>query len=594
MAEEVYDMVVVGAGKTHTPKNRHLLRLTSHPVGWFGLAAARAYIETHPHERITVLESAESCGGTWSEARLYPGLKSNNMVGSYEYPDFPMTEAKYGVKEGGHIPGAVLHRYLTDFAKEYGVFERLQFHTKVDNVQALRSAAEGPITSWRLTVTGPGSGSGPGDAQRTLTTTKLILATGLTSSPNFPTYAGNETFGRPLFHAKDFCRRATELKDAKSAVVVGGAKSAYDVAYALVQGGATVDLVIRPNGHGPVWISPPFVTPLKRRLDTLLNVRFLTWFSPCPWGAEDGYGGIRNFLHGTSVGRFLVNSFWKVLQGDVLDAIRYDSHPELAKLKPWSSAFWIGSGLSILNYDTPLFDLVKEGKIRVHVDNIDRLEPGKVVLSSGDVLEADGMVCSTGWKKESSIKFTDLDDVGLGLPQALVESERLKLNAKADDEVLTMFPRLKDQPQLRFEPKEADPLRYYRFMVPSAMLKSRNLAFAGMVSSVSTAVCATVQAAWISAFLDGKLDRIAETPEEVTQEIMLHTQWGKWRYPCGYGASLPDFVFEGLPYADMLLKDMGLKTQRKKTYMKELMEPYTPPDFAGILDEWEQSHPVKA
>lgn len=540
-----------------------------------------------------MLESAESCGGTWSQARLYPGLKSNNMVGSYEYPDFPMTEKVYGVKEGGHIPGAVLHRYLTDFAKKYGIFERTQFHTKVDNVEALRPAeaagnsSSDPITSWRISVTGPN------DASRTLTTTKIILATGLTSTPNLPRYAGAETFGRPLFHAKDFCRRATELEGAQRAVVVGGAKSAYDVAYALARGGATVDLVIRPNGHGPVWISPAFVTPLKRRMDTLLNVRALTWFSPCPWGAEDGFGGVRRFLHGTRLGRYVVDCFWSVLQGDVLSAIRYDSHPELAKLKPWNSAFWIGSGLSILNYDTPIFDLVREGKIRVHVDNIDRLEEGRVVLCSGEVLEADGMVCSTGWKKESSIRFSGLGEAGLGLPQALVESDRLELNARADADVLSMFPRLKDQPELRFQPKEGDPLRYYRFIVPSTMLEARNLAFAGMVSSVSTAVCAAVQGAWISAFLDGKLDRIAETPDETTQEIMLHTQWGKWRYPCGYGASLPDFVFEGLPYVNMLMKDMGINTRRKPSYFKELTEPYAPPDFAGMLDEWEARHPVK-
>lgn len=535
-----------------------------------------------------MLESAESCGGTWSEARLYPGLKSNNMVGSYEYPDFPMSEKTYGVKEGSHIPGAVLHRYLTDFAERFGILERTQFHTKVDDVEALRaSGPSGPITAWRLTVTGPGG------SRRALATARLILATGLTSTPNLPRYAGAETFGRPLFHAKDFCRRAGELEGARRAVVVGGAKSAYDVAYALATGGASVDLVVRPNGHGPVWISPAFVTPLRRRLDTLLNVRCLTWFSPCPWGAEDGFGGVRGFLHGTAIGRRLVDAFWRVLQGDVLGAIRYDSHPELAKLKPWNSAFWIGSGLSILNYDTPLFDLVREGKIRVHVDNIDRIEPGRVVLSSGDVLEADGMVCSTGWKKESSIKFSGLGDVGLGLPQALVESDRIKLNAKADGDVLAMFPRLGDQPQLRFQPKEGDPLRYYRFIVPSTMLESRNLAFAGMVSTVSTATCAAVQAAWISAFLDGKLDRIAQTPEEITQEIMLHTQWGKWRYPCGYGASLPDFVFEGLPYVNMLMRDMNINTRRKKSFLKELIEPYAPPDFAGMLDEWVTSHPVK-
>lgn len=570
--------------------------------GWFGLAAARAYIETHPDERIAVLEAAESCGGTWSEARLYPGLKSNNMVGSYEYPDFPMSEDVYGVKQGSHIPGAVLHRYLTDFANKYRVLQRIQFHTKVDNVEALRGAesdggavVSGEITGWKLTVTGPDDNgdSSSSSSQRTLTTAKLILATGLTSTPNFPQYPGAETFGQPFFHAKDFCRRAPELKGKGRAVVVGGAKSAFDVAYALVQEGTVVDLVIRPNGHGPVWIAPPYVTPLKRRVDTLFNIRALTWFSPCPWGAEDGYGGVRGFLHGSWFGRLLVSGLWKVIQGDVLGAIQYDSHPELAKLKPWNPMFWIGSGTSIINYDTSFFDLVKEGKIRVHIADIDRLEPGKVVLSSGDVLEAEGMVCSTGWKKESSIRFTGLDDVGLGLEQALVEQTRLELNAKADNDVLTMFPGLKDQPQLRFKPKEAEPLRYYRFIVPSTMLKSRNLAFAGMVSSVNTAVCATAQATWISAFLDGKLDRIADTPDEVKEEVMLHTQWGKWRFPCGYGASLPDFVFEGLPYVNMLMNDMGLVTHRKPSFLKEIIEAYTPADFAGMLDEFVESHPTK-
>ncbi|CAN8106323.1 unnamed protein product [Discula destructiva] len=555
-------------------------------AGWYGLAAAKAYIETHAHERIAVLESAESCGGTWSGARLYPGLKSNNMVGSYEYPDFPMTEEVYGVKAGGHIPGATLHRYLTDFAKEFGVLERMQFHSKVENVEALISDCS-EIVGWKLMV------AGAEDTKRSIKTTKLILATGLTSTPNMPQYKGADKFERPLFHAKDFCRRASELQGVKNAVVVGGAKSAYDVAYALAQDGATVDLVIRPNGHGPVWIAPPFVTPLKRRLDTIFNTRALTWFSPCPWGAEDGYSRIRNFLHGTRLGRFLVDSFWKVLQGDVLDAIRYESHPELAKMKPWNSAFWIGSGLSILNYDTSLFDLVKQGKIRVHVDNIEQLEPGKVVLCSGDVLEAEGMVCSTGWKKEASIKFTGLEDYGLGLPEAVKETERNILNTKADNEVLTMFPRLKAQPQLQFEPKDAEPLRYYRFIVPSTMLKARNLAFSGMVSTVSTAVCAATQAAWIVAFLDGKLDRVAESPDEVRQEIMLHTQWGKWRFPCGYGASLPDFVFESLPYVNMLMKDMGLNINRKKSLVKELLEPYAPLDFAGMWGEWVARHPVK-
>ncbi|KAF5672052.1 fad-containing protein [Fusarium heterosporum] len=545
---ESYDVVVVGAG-------------------WFGLAAAKAISQIEPDAKLAVLESAESCGGTWSKNRLYPGLKSNNMKGTYEFPDFPMSEKIYGVKDNSHIPGAVLHRYLTDFAKSFGFYDRIQFHTAVDLVERNGDAG------WRLTVKSP-TGS------RFVTTQRLVLATGLTSTPNMPAYKNADKFGLPLFHAKDFCAEAPNLK-VRKAIVVGGAKSAFDVAYALVHDGAEVDLLVRPTGNGPVWIAPPFVTPLKKRLDQLLNIRWMTWFSPCPWGGADGYAGARNFLHGTSVGRFIVNNFWKALSGDVISANDYDSHPELQKLKPWHSAFWIGSGLSILNYDSSLFDLVKQGKIRVHIDDIGSLEPGRAILTSGNVIDTDAIICSTGWKKESTIKFADTN---LGL--ACSPDKKRALNQLADAKVLSLYPGLKEQPKLNVKPKEADPLRYYRFMIPSGMVKSRDLAFAGMISTVSTATCATIQGHWIAAFLAGKIDSIPVSDKEITEEIMLHTQWGKWRYPCGYGADLPDLVFEGLPYCNMLMKDLGVETHRKSGWFQELTSPYLPADFKGLVEEW--------
>ncbi|KAF1357220.1 FAD/NAD(P)-binding domain-containing protein [Lizonia empirigonia] len=553
---ESYDLVVVGAG-------------------WFGLGSARAYIQSHPDEKIAVLETNDTIGGTWSEARLYPGLKSNNMLGSYEFPDFPMSEKVYGVEPLGHIPGAVLNRYLTDFAKHYNIYERMQFNSTV-------SLVESTDFGWKLTVTTP-------DGERKVDTAKLILATGLTSTPNMPYYNGAEKFDRPLFHTKDFCRRADELKGVKNVVVVGGAKSAYDVAYAMVDSGATVDLVIRPDSNGPVWIAPRYVTPLKQRIDTILNVRALSWFSPCPWGHEDGYGFVRRFLEQTSLGRALVKGFWSVMGNDVLQQNKYDNHPELQKLKPWHSVFWIGSGLSILNYSTSFFDMIRDGKVRVHIENIERLDSGQVVLENGETLTADAMICSTGWKKESTIRFAGLDKTGLGLP--IDAKEQANLSLEYDSKVLDRFPILEGQPNLRSKPKKAaEPLRYYRFMVPSAMIKKRNFAFAGMISSVSTAICASTQGLWITAFFDGKLEREAKSQDEITREIMMHTQWGKWRYPCGYGASLPDFVFEGIPYVDMLLKDIGIKNKRKPTFLKELISPYTPKDYDGVLEEYKQKN----
>jgi len=71
---------------------------------------------------------------------------------------------------------------------------------------------------------------------------------------------------------------------------------------------------------------------------------------------------------------------------------------------------------------------------------------------------------------------------------------------------------------------------------------------------------------------------------------MMHTQWGKWRYPCDYGASLPDFVSEGISYVDMLLKDVGIKNKRKPTFLQELYSPYTPRDYDGVLAEYSQKN----
>jgi thioredoxin reductase len=555
-----YDVVVIGAG-------------------WFGLASAKTYIELHPTENVLVLESASTCGGTWGQRRLYPGLKSNNLVGTYEYPDFPMLKEIYGVAKGNHVPGAVLHRYLTDYAKKFGVYGRIRFGTHVSIVERLEKSG------YRLTTTTSPEEGLPLDWQ-TLTAKKVIVASGLTSNPNLPQYRGTENFKAPLFHAKDFCKRAPTLENVKRAVVVGGAKSAFDVAYAFVADGMHVDLVIRPNGQGPVWISHPFVTPFKVQLEKLLHLRFLTWFSPCPWGQEDGYPGARRFLHGTRLGRWLVDRFWNILGSDVITANGYNTHPELQKLKPWNSAFWIGSGLSIHNYDSNFFDMVKQGKIQVHIANIDHLEDTSVYLSTGQVLQTDVVVCSTGWKKESGICFKNFGEAGLGLAHS--EDEMLQLNKAADEKVLSMFPRLRDQPTLQSEPKKEDPYRMHRFMVPPTRVFSEDLAFAGMVSTVSTAICASIQGLWISAFLDGKLHRVPQTNEEVTEEVMLHTQWGKWRFPCGYGAVLPDLVFEVLPYFDLMLRDLGIKNNRKSGWVSEMLTPYEPETYAGLVDEWKK------
>ncbi|RYP14190.1 hypothetical protein DL765_006551 [Monosporascus sp. GIB2] len=552
-----YDLVVVGAG-------------------WFGLSAAKTYLELHSSENILILDMASSFGGTWSKDRLYPGLKSNNLWGSYEHPDFPMSEKLYGIRHGQHIPAEIMHLYLTDFAKQFGLYERTQLNTAVEEVQP--ESAGG----WQLAISTVGT-------KKTIHAKRLVIATGLTSQPNLPKYAGEETFTGRKFHAKDFCVNGETTKSAKRAVVVGCGKSAYDCTYAYAaEGGANVDLIVRPAGQGPVWLCPPYVTPFKRMLEELLHTRGLTWFSPTPWGSEDGYGAPREWLHRTALGNFITSNYWNMMSNEVIEAHGFDNHSELFKLKPWYPAFWTGSGVGIHNFESSLYDLVRQGKVHVHVADIEKLDGDQVHLSNGTTLAADVLVCATGWKKSSSIKYNNFGPAGLGLTQSAEDQERLR--READREVLDRFPILKNQPVLRYERSKEEPLRYYRFIVPPSQFSKRNIAFAGMVSTVSTASFANAQALWISAFFDGKLKRVPKDDEEMAKEVMLHTQFGKWRYPCGYGDSLPDFSFDSLPYIDLLLNDVGVRNHRKESPIAEITEPYKPKDYKGLTQEFLDLH----
>ena len=523
-----------------------------------------------------VVDAASTVGGVWAEHRIYPGLRTNNIRGRYEYPDYPLDDS-FGVGAGEHIPGAVVHNYLTSYAKKFGVFSRARFNTKVESV------AQGEKGGWELRLTNVLDGK-----PANIKTERLVVATGLTTEPNMPVLRGADVFDAPILHAVDFAQHSELTKTAKKVVVLGGAKSAWDVAYAFASTGAEVDMVVRQSGKGPVWMAPAYVTPFKRLLEGLVTTRFITWMSPCIWGDEDGYGRIRSFLHQTRFGRWIVDKFWWVLENDVVQLNGYDSHPDLKTIKPWYSAFYVGNGLSIFNYPTDPLDMVRQGKIRTHVGDVDSLSPGSVNLSSGETIKTDALLCATGWRHRPEIDWIGMTYEELGLPHRSSDPE--PLSAEANAGILRQFPRLKRQPRVGHrDPEGIDrPFRLYRFMVPPSFAEERSIAFVGMMKCLATTSVAHIQALWISAFFDGKLDRLPTSEEEMRWQTMLHTQWVKLRYPTGHADQFPDFVFDAIPYLDMLLGDLGVRKRRKAGRIAELTDPYSPESYKDVLDEWRE------
>ncbi|KAI0388996.1 hypothetical protein F5Y17DRAFT_470033 [Xylariaceae sp. FL0594] len=581
---EKFDFVVIGAG-------------------WNGLAAAKQFICTQPGRTIAILDRESSIGGTWADHRLYPGLKSNNLLGTFEYPDFPMTSDRFDVRVGEHISGYAINAYLKAYAESFGIAERIRLRTVVLSAEHLDTEEGG----WLLTVKTVGT-----DTHVRVFARKLIVAPGILSEPFIPTFVGQDTFGGLIVHSRDFPQVARKGVDGvKCVTVLGSGKSAWDAVYHYATAGVKVNWVIRSTGHGPIWMSPPFVTPFKLWIEKLANVRFLTWFSPCIWGSADGYSLIRKFYHSTSLGRFLVKQFWQVLGSDVMRLNNYDAHPKTSLLKPWLDVMYVAGSFSILNYERDFLDLVKsdDNLVDVHIGEITRLSTGRVHLVDGTILESDALILNTGWRHVPAIKFLPEGiEKDLGIPHAIdthsSSSESDLLVKRADEEIQRRFPLLKTPPvwNTRFaplpdhDPSQLTPFMLHRFLVPASLrfLRTRDIAFIGLQNNLSTVITAHITALWISAYFSGQLARDAsEDVQQLRYGTVLHNRFGKWRYPADWGNRAPNFIFDALPYLDMLQRDLGLNPRRKGGVVAEMCKPYGPGDYRGITKEWLDSKAAK-
>ncbi|SPO06609.1 related to dimethylaniline monooxygenase [Cephalotrichum gorgonifer] len=600
---ERFDLVIVGAG-------------------WHGLTMAKTYLEAHPKSALLVVDYADSVGGTWASERLYPGLKTNNLVGSYELSDFPLSPVKYGIETGQHIPGRVVHAYLRDVCAAYSLDSRLRLRTKVEAAALLESG------DWELSLTTlpapDASGSAPAAEHGKLITSHLVLATGLTSEPFVPNLPGRESFGGPVFHAKEFAARSDELARCRSVVVIGGNKSSWDVCYsAASRPGTTAHMVMRRSGGGPSWVWPARMAGFIPSISAISSTRLFTFLDPNPYGGTAR--AVRALANRTWLGRKVSGMFWGYLDRKVSGVNRYGAEPETEGLRPWSSTFWMGNSLGIHNYESSWFDLAREGRIKPHAAEVERLSEGAVHLSDGSVIEADAVVCCTGWKVGPNIKFSPADLAGrLGFPGSPGAEESRALEAETRAEVLRAAPVLRtppirNLPSVLGEEKleqateasslsastaaaaaavsSSAPYRLYRFVIPTdpALIRAKNLAVIGAHITLHTAIVAQAQALWITAFFDGEIPRLegagGSEPDfaAIRREAFYHTEYQRVRRPKGTGGTgdrCPDLVFDSIPYVDMLLADLGLRCQRKASWYREVTEPYRLPDFKGLVQEW--------
>ncbi|KAF5854228.1 hypothetical protein GGP41_007061 [Bipolaris sorokiniana] len=449
MAEiEKFDLVVVGAG-IH------------------GLVIAKTYRDVHPEASILVLDKSQSIGGVWAKDRLYPGLHTNNHFRTFEFSDLPMDTEGFDLVDG-HIPGEHVNKYLHSYVETFNLAKHIRLETSVKS-----AVDQGPM-GWMLTVSRYTNST---ETDYQIEALRLVVATGLTSEPLMPKLDGKEIFGAPIYHSSEFAKAEGGLGPYKKIALLSGAKFSWDIAYAYASAGVQVDWIIRESGHGPCWMMPNRLTPLRIIPELLIQTRLITWLSPS----------------------------WK---------------------------------------DTPQLD------------------------------------------------FQTTKD--LGLPGYAAKAPQDHIRA-ADAQIFATFPKLQNQPAPRDGSAEKtqketqqEPYRLYRYIVPPAFIPTRTLAFAGAYRSPATTIISQTQALWITAYFDDRIPTLQNTiaSKRIMYETVLHTQFSRWRYSRGFGARFPDMFFDCLPYVDRLLRDVGVRNERKGSWWRERFTAYMPGDYRGVVGEY--------
>ncbi|KAI4267707.1 MAG: hypothetical protein L6R38_008133 [Xanthoria sp. 2 TBL-2021] len=536
MASSHFDVAVVGAGIC-------------------GIAAAKFYLDIHPNCKLILLEKDASVGGVWNQSRVFDTFYTQSPFGTWEYSDMSMPQPPEEDMFNGVFKAKYTSQYLEDYIdrRVYAgqtIRQRTRFNFHVQHIT--KESGEWAVSGRDAT------------GKVVIQSAKLIIASGLTSVPNMPRLPGQENFGCPIIHQKDFGQSTVvSTPDLETITVLGGAKSAADLVYDCVQAGKKVTWIIRKTGTGPGFFVSADSKISPRTIYALGTIRFMTTLSPSFFNADSWWN---RFLQRTRVGRKQLTKFWDATNKTVAEAPKFDDRgPEARKngfqnLKPITPVFWQNQGAGLIN--RPKFWDTIARNVQIRYEDIEELQKGNIRLRDGEDIRCDAILCGTGWTP--SLNFFDQDLLAdLGIPQSVetYPADKAKmwegLDKDADREVLNQFPILADPPEHYHTPMTETPYRLYNGISP---LRDHSIAFVGHVLVANYFRVAECQAIWATAYLDGKVK--LPPLEQRQKNVALFVAWCRRRY-LSNGNRGHWMSADQTGYTDRLFHELGLSSHRR-------------------------------
>ena len=326
-------------------------------AGISGLVTAKVFSEDGFD--VTVFEKDAGLGGVWTASRTYPGLHANNARESYAFSDFP-----YPADTDDFPSAPQIRAYLETYAERFGVRPRIRLRTEV-----VRIAPAGD--GWEVTVR---SGGGA----EMLRFDFVVVCSGVFSEPFIPEVEGAERFAGGIVHSSAATNPA--LFAGRRVVVVGGGKSALDVAAFAGRAAASCTLVFRRA----YWMMPRYLFG-RLRSDWLLLARV-----PEGFFRYHRLDRVEAALHG--IGQPLVRVWWRGFC--YLLPRLLGMPPELTPDVP------LPAGIESAGIAHGVYELTRAGRIRAVRGNLRRFVGGPAIeLDTGETLAADLVVCATGWRQ---------------------------------------------------------------------------------------------------------------------------------------------------------------------------------------------------
>jgi cation diffusion facilitator CzcD-associated flavoprotein CzcO len=345
MAEEFFDVVIVGAGLS-------------------GVGAAWHLQDKCPDKRYLILESRESMGGTWDLFR-YPGIRSDSDMYTLGYNFKPWKEGK-AIADGPSILN-----YIRETSSEAGIDRNIRYQHKVRSANWSSEEA-----SWTVTAHDAAN-----DEVITIRCNFLLMCSGYYSYEHgyLPKFKGRENFQGQTVHPQHW-PSSLDYSD-KKVVIIGSGATAVTL---LPEIAKKTEHVVMLQRSPTYMASAPDTDWIARLLQWLLpekaaysitrwkNIQFQRWI----------YRQTR-----TAPNR-IRKKLLKLARKELGKGVDFDKH-FVPHYDPWDQRLCL-----VPNGD--FFAAVREGRASVVTDTIAEFTENGIRLKSGEQLEADIIVTATG------------------------------------------------------------------------------------------------------------------------------------------------------------------------------------------------------